>query len=301
MSFPECIDHNASNIFRLQEGGFFRNADIGVEGTHSVDEDLSRGLSRGLGRGLSRGLGAFRSVLHAQARSHGEVGETLGAGRQVAIEEIREGDGVGEAVGDVVALAEPVRDGVDVADEASGEGSASQVGGTEHCLTRFDFTAVRVGGAEVGEYEADRFDGLNVHVGVMEGVGIGFDGVGESIDPRGRRHRRRQARRQGRIENGRIGRKSGVEDGGLPVALAVRDDGDSCGLAARTRRRWNAYIGKASIAEGQESSKFRDAFLVGSPHPYEFASIDHGAAAESDDRVAAIFREQGETLLAEFI
>ena len=88
-------------------------------------------------------------------------------------------------MGNVVALAKAMRDGMDVADESPGKSPAGEVGSAEHGFARFDVCTFRARCPEVGEDETHGLYGLGIDIRIMERVGVGFNGVGEGVDSRG--------------------------------------------------------------------------------------------------------------------
>ena len=290
MSLLERGDGDGGNVVRDEEGRLGGDADVGGKRADRVDEGL---------RG--RGYVAGRRCAVADAGGGGQIGQTLGAGLAVEVEEIRQGNGVREAVRHMVALAKAMRDRVDVADEAAREGSPGEMGGSEHGFAGFDFAAVGAGGAQVGEDEPHRLDRLDVDVGVMEGVRVGFDSVREGIHAGGGSHGGGQADGDERIKNGGVGGQARIEDGLLAVARRIGEDGGGRCLAAGAGRGGRADEGKPAVAEGQQADELGDALAMRRAHADEFGRIDHGAAADGDHRVAGARAQGRQALRADFV
>ena len=137
VGFPEGIGGDAGDIFHFEEDGFFRDPDFGVQCSNAIDEGL-----RACG-------GVFASIAIAESCGGGQVGEAFRADVFIEVKKVWQGDGIGEAMGYVIALAKAMRDGMDVTDESACEGSAGEVGGAKHGFAGFDFPSFGAGGAEV--------------------------------------------------------------------------------------------------------------------------------------------------------
>ena len=149
---------------------------------------------------------------------------------------MRQHDGVGQAVGRVVAPAKLVGDGVHIAHVGTREGQAGVGGSQGHLLACGQVLAVAVAGAQVAKDHAHR--GQRHAVGIRRGpvAHKGLHGMGQSVDAGGCGDVRWQAGHQARVQRGHAGHQPWIDDDHLVLVLGVGDDGGHGHLRAGTGR-----------------------------------------------------------------
>ena len=134
-------------------------------------------------------------ALGAEAEGAADEGGLFRHGRGVDREDVGEDQRVGDAVGELVAGAERIGDGVAGGGVDRPEADAAVEGGERQAGAGLDVAAVLDGAAEVAADELDALQGVGVDDRVRALRGEGLDAMRHRVDAGRGGHHRRDARR----------------------------------------------------------------------------------------------------------
>lgn len=225
----ECILGHEFEILRLNAEFLecARDADLAAQAADGVDA-LVCGFVRA-------------EAVDDLAHRLGDVAEAVEIADEVEFADVRQQDGVADAVRQVVETAELMGHGMDVAEGGVVEGDAGEILAIGHLVTGVEIIAVGDGFRQVF---LDHVDGLQ-GCGVGQRVGgrryVSFDGMRQCVHARGSREARRHALHERRIVDGDLRRDAPVEDGHLDFAARVRDDAETRDLGSRAGCRVDSH------------------------------------------------------------
>ena len=193
MLLPDTLD-NSSEIIPCPDNGdgVQRIGFLGGPGDHLVDVFVLNHIELAGQAHLFVGffdpadevVGLFCFIGTADAADISQICQTLVSGCAEFPHDMGQQNGHSQTVGDTVQTAQGMTDGVDIADTATGEGTACEEGATLHILTGFQILAIFKRQQNIVVDQLDSFlSQLVFQLGVVGFVGISFHSMGRASMP----------------------------------------------------------------------------------------------------------------------